>query len=397
MNFLAEPPPGLVANSEMTEQQLETGAEFVDELIALGVLQIPLEPLLNSFPLFLVEKVVQEQWRCIADGKSGGQNDVCSSDPVHLGSPDDILPFLYTGGFSAVIDISKFFHMFPTVPSRMLADTCPLSHGVARRNDFLCRLAGEPFDSRLGTGRVEINKDGKPVCKSWIHVDDIKIHGQSKDDVGGALNHTMDLALRLGLICQPAKTSPPASIQKFCGFIYDTSGIPTRRVPASKISRALALLSFVRRELSGPLARLGLSIVTGVLQSLVPATPSNIGSNFLSSLYADLHRGMDPNLRGHKSAYYDHVEVSGLSLDEMDWWFSALQAGLARKSQASDADVFSLHFGDGSGTGTGGTGVFYDRPQPQDRESWMGTWTLQSTGETSNWKELRTLVKVLRQ
>jgi hypothetical protein len=81
----------------------------------------------------------------------------------------------------------------------------------------------------------------------------------------------------------------------------------------------------------------------------------------------------------------------------MDWWFSALQTGLARKSQASNANVFSLHCGNGSGTGTGGTGVFYDRPQPQDCESWMGTWTLQSTDETSNWKELRTLVEVLQQ
>jgi hypothetical protein len=118
----------------------------------------------------------------------------------------------------------------------------------------------------------------------------------------------------------------------------------------------------VRQELHGPLARLGLSVVTGVLQSLVPATAGNIGSNFLASLYSDLHRGMAPNLRGHKSSYYDHVKVSGSSLDEMDWWFRSLQTGLARKSQPSDSKVFSIHFGDGSGTGTGGTGVFYDRP-----------------------------------
>jgi hypothetical protein len=106
---------------------------------------------------------------------------------------------------------------------------------------------------------------------------------------------------------------------------------------------------------------------------------------------------MDPRLRGHKSVYYDQVQLSGSSLDEMDWWFSSLQAGLSCKSQPSDANIFSLHFGYSSGTGTGGSGVFYDRPTPTDRESWMGTWTFQSTGETSNWKELRTLVEVLLQ
>jgi hypothetical protein len=71
----------------------------------------------NSFPLLLVEKSVLNEWRCIADGKTGGQNNTCSSDPVHLGTPDDILPYyIYLGGVSAVIDTSKFFHMFPPVP-----------------------------------------------------------------------------------------------------------------------------------------------------------------------------------------------------------------------------------------------------------------------------------------
>jgi hypothetical protein len=118
MNFLREPVPGIVENSAMTAEQLETATNFVDELIDLGVLQIPTEPLQNSFPLFLVEKLIKGQWRCIADGKSGGQNDNCSSNPVHLGTPDDILPFLYTGGVSAVMDISKFFSYVPGRPFR---------------------------------------------------------------------------------------------------------------------------------------------------------------------------------------------------------------------------------------------------------------------------------------
>jgi hypothetical protein len=42
-------------------------------------------------------------------------------------------------------------------------------------------------------------------------------------------------------------------------------------------------------------------------------------------------------------------------------------------------------------------GVFYNHPEPGNRESWMGTWPVQATLESSNWKELRTLVKVMRQ
>jgi hypothetical protein len=145
------------------------------------------------------------------------------------------------------------------------------------------------------------------------------------------------------------------------------------------------------------LARLGLSVLAGFLQSLVPAAPSSMGSNFLSSIYTNLSKGMDPPLWGHKSVYYDPVDISGSSLDKMDWCFESLQSSLSRRSQPSDAIVFSLHFGDGSGTSTGGTGVFYNKPLPGNRESWMGMWTVRATGHTSNWKELCTLVKVLRQ
>jgi hypothetical protein len=117
-------------------------------------------------------------------------------------------------------------------------------------------------------------------------------------------------------------------------------------VPANKVSRGLALLLFFQQEIQGPLAHLALSVITGVLQSLVPVTAGNLGSNFRSSLYADLSRGMDPSLHGHKLVYYYQVQLSGSSLDKMDWWFSSLQSGLARKSQPSDAKVFSLHFGE---------------------------------------------------
>jgi hypothetical protein len=38
-NFLKEPPPGLMANSAMTDEQLKTAVQFLDKLIGLGVLQ----------------------------------------------------------------------------------------------------------------------------------------------------------------------------------------------------------------------------------------------------------------------------------------------------------------------------------------------------------------------
>ena len=41
---------------------------------------------------------------------------MCVADPCHMTSPDHILPYLYSGGFSASLDLSKYFHMFLTKP-----------------------------------------------------------------------------------------------------------------------------------------------------------------------------------------------------------------------------------------------------------------------------------------
>lgn len=194
MNFVSFPPHGLVENSKFTPDELATAAQFVDELISLRVLfPAPRASLCNNLPLFLVPKPGQPgQYRCIADGAKGGQNAFCVADPVHFHTPGDILPFLYHGGWSAVIDASKFFHMFRTLvhecpylgmihPSsgdtyvyhrlpmgtrnspaaacrfgnafiRFIVENCPLFQGTPVHNDFVSQLQGTPFHSEWGGG-----------------------------------------------------------------------------------------------------------------------------------------------------------------------------------------------------------------------------------------------------
>jgi hypothetical protein len=43
--------------------------------------------------------------------EKGHQNQSSAADPVHMTCPEDIIPRMYPGGFSAVIDASKYFHM----------------------------------------------------------------------------------------------------------------------------------------------------------------------------------------------------------------------------------------------------------------------------------------------
>jgi len=101
----------------MDESGLNTAAEFVDELIKLGVVRDIDEgmEILTNAPLFVVPKEGQPgEWRVIADMLKGGQNAHIGSDPCFLPRVGHILEEMYTGGYSAVVDMSKYFYQFPT-------------------------------------------------------------------------------------------------------------------------------------------------------------------------------------------------------------------------------------------------------------------------------------------
>ena len=117
LRFLVDPGEEIVPNPPLTEEQEDVVAEFLDELKALGVLRPSQGKLRRVCPVFVVPKPGQPgQWRCIADMRRGGQNDCCSLDPIILPSSRDILPHLYSGGWSSVADASKYFHNYYTLP-----------------------------------------------------------------------------------------------------------------------------------------------------------------------------------------------------------------------------------------------------------------------------------------
>jgi hypothetical protein len=118
MNFLKPPIEKNTPNSEMTPEQVTIATEFVEELVSLGVL-IPVKPgeMVTNGPLFCLPKPGQPgQWRILSDMRRGGQNDAIGADPTVFPKPGVILDQLYYGGFSAVVDASKFFYNFPTRP-----------------------------------------------------------------------------------------------------------------------------------------------------------------------------------------------------------------------------------------------------------------------------------------
>lgn len=443
MNFLTEPSGDLVMNQEMDPEAKGIATDFVNELVRLGVLRALPDgsSLKANAPLFCVPKEGQPgQWRPIADMKRGGQNAHIGKDPVHLPRPEDILHRMYTGGYTAVVDASKFFYNFPTAPRdqaylgcihpetgqhlcyfglpmgsssspglagrygsslvRQTRERALVFQGILQDNGWRAHLEDEPFDPHKGIGLVVMGADGLPAALMWIHVDDIAIHAPTKAKCKAAVDEFMNAALRVGLICQPCKTRPPSQRQKYCGFIYDTTGIPCICIPQDKIDRSVAGIRFLRSGAAcEALSRLTLAVVVGRLQSLVGATPYNIGQTYLRRLYDRLHdlTGLTETTTA-ASFYYTVVSLTEEEWLDLDWWLAALLSSPRRYARSRNQSVVGVTWGDGSGTGTGGTLQLVPAGGGSMAvETWMGVWEPQVFHFTSNWKELRTLLRTLEQ
>lgn len=277
MNFLSEPPIGLSPNGELSDEQRVIAGEFVDELLMLKVLREPtgIGTTLCNAPLFMLPKEGQPgQWRCIANLLEGGQNSVVGNDPVFLPRVSHILSQLYTGGYSAVVDASKFFYQFSTRPEERkylgtihpvtgkIYEYCGLPMGAgnspalggryglafvrllkARSQVFQgkstanCWWSGferdGTYDPRLGYGYVLIGRDGRPSVKIWVFVDDFLIHGPDYFSIAAALTLFLDTAVAVGLLCHPGKLTPPQQTVKYCGFLINTVHIPKQIMPVS--------------------------------------------------------------------------------------------------------------------------------------------------------------------
>ena len=98
---------------------------------------------------------------------------------------------------------------------------------------------------KFGEGRVLFDSDGLPAVLLCLHVDDILIHAPIKAKFEAVLDHILQTIVRLGLICNYSKIDPPSQRVKLCGFIYDTSSIPTLCIPQNKVSRAIAITDYL--------------------------------------------------------------------------------------------------------------------------------------------------------
>jgi hypothetical protein len=318
---------------------------------------------------------------------------------------------MYTGGFSAVVDASKFFYQFPTHPDdqpylgllhpvtgilyyygglpmgggnspavagrfgnafvRMLKARFAIFQGAPRANCWWTGFSEMgTYDPKLGYGYILEGPTG-PAVKIWVFVDDFLIHGPTYEATRQALMFFMDTALNCGMLCHPGKLYPPQSCVKYCGFLLDSTGIPCQRIPISKRERALAIVEHLLhspddREFS----RLSLAVAAGTLESLVDATPHRLGSTYLRRFHSVVR---PPGLGSGLEPYLTMATIpSDIKKKELVWWRDFLLLDRGRFARSRRSATLVPNWGDGSGTGTGGKLGVPNQPL----KMWMGQWSL---------------------
>lgn len=225
----------------------------------------------------------------------------------------------------------------------------------------------------------------------WVHVDDFAIHGPTRQATEEALRFFLDVALDVGMLCHPNKLYPPSQTPLYTGFIFDTRGTPTLRVPTPKREKSLAMVEYLlSRPVGHEVSRLVLAVVTGVLESLAEATPARLGHTYLRRVYDLVHEKDQPLGR---ERYYTQAKMTPGALKDLGWWKLILEQDLCRPVRGKRAGTLVPTFGDGSGTGTGGT---IEVPGSH-MSMWMGQWAPLTRKQTSNWKEMKTLMLTLQE
>ncbi len=431
MNFLTKPRETIHENSSMDPDQLKVAGEFVDELISLGTLApLTTGEVLATAPLFCIPKEGQPgQWRVIADMLRGGQNGCIGNDPVFLPRALHIQGEMYEGGYSAVVDASKFFYQFSTHPEdrpylgikhpitgdlyayyglpmgsgnspalgsryglafvRALRARHPhLFQGKFRTTGFLAAYTpGGVYRPEWGDGFVIETGDG-PAIRIWAFVDDFLIHAHTKERCEEGLSRFLDLALDCGMLCHPKKLVPPQQSVRYCGLIFSSNRTPTLIMPQDKKERAMAMIDLALYQVTKEWSRLALSVLAGVLESLAECTPQRIGHTYLRSLHSQVH---PEGVAGGLEAYLSVTRLRDRTVTDLGWWRDHLREGEGRVVRARTAGALVPTFGDGSGTGTGGTILLPDAPLTM----WKGQWAPAVFSYSSNWKELTTLLLTL--
>jgi hypothetical protein len=242
---------------------------------------------------------------------------------------------------------------------RLLREQCTLFQGEPKANCYWAGFSEVGFDPKLSYGFILQAKDG-PAIKMWVWVDLFIIHIPTHEKTMAALHYFLDTAVKIGMLCHPKKLTPPAQVVKYCGFLFNTRGVPCLKIPVSKQERAYAIVQhFLKAPPYQRWSRLSLAVAAGVLESLIEATPRRIGHTYLRRMHSVVHpEGLGTGL----DLYLTLTSLPPTVLMDLQWWAIFLKKGGGRYACATMSATLVPTWGDGNGTGTGGTYKLPDAP-----------------------------------
>jgi hypothetical protein len=141
-----------------------------------------------------------------------------------------------------------------------------------------------------------------------------------------------------------------------------------------------------------------LAVVVGTLQYLVPDTPNSIGAPFLHHVYRNIHNETLENFDDTHDFYHSGLALGALDQAYFSWWEQALTSGIRELVQPRYFCTFGVAWGDGSRSGSGGNFEWVDSGKGflPKMEAWMWAWNGDIHSFTSNWRELRTVVDIIK-
>jgi hypothetical protein len=206
--------------------------------------------------------------------------------------------------------------------------------------------------------------DGQPGVKIWVFVDSFAFHCPDYESTCAALRMFFDAAVKVRLLCNPIKCDPPSQIMKYCGFLFDTWGVPQLHIPVTKWECGHAMIQHLLAQgLKWEHSHLTLPIVAGTLEALEEVIPLCLGHTYLWQPFAGLGTGAEP--------YYTCISLTKETkeiLYDLEWLDNFLWVGGGWYAHSKRSGMLLPSWGDGSGTGTVGTLALPDKPL----KTWMG-------------------------
>lgn len=152
--------------------------------------------------------------------------------------------------------------------------------------------------------------------RATAYMDDFSLMERGQIECLTYTQQFCDLMCRLGWFLSTAKSrTSPSQRQEVLGFIVDTTGEPTLRVPAAKLRQASHQISrLLRKASAGPIPVKHLAQIAGQLVSMTRAIVR--GKLLLRSLYRCI---------ATKRSWQDSIYLTKAAREDLEWWKDAFR------------------------------------------------------------------------